>query len=95
MKNGYFIDQKKEYVITNHYPKRPLMNYLWNETTLVDVDQFGFGPTAIFDENRTRRNLYFVGDNRLIYIMDNNDKTYYSANRNYGKLPSSHLHTMV
>lgn len=95
MKNGYFIDEKKEYVITNHYPKRPLMNYLWNETTLVDIDQFGFGPSAIFDENRTRRNLYFEGDNRLIYIMDNNDKTYYAANRNYGKLPFSKWETHV
>lgn len=95
MKNGYFIDHKKEYVITNHYPKRPLMNYLWNETTLVDIDQFGFGPSAIFDENRTRRNLYYVGDNRLIYIMNNDDKTYYAANRNYNKLPFPKWETHV
>ncbi len=95
MKNGYFVDQKKEYVITNHYSKRPLMNYLWNETTLVDVDQFGFGPAAIFDENRHRRNLYVIGDNRLIYIMDNKDKSFYAANRNYTKLPFSKWETHV
>ncbi len=95
MKNGYFIDEKKEYVITDHYSKRPLMNYLWNETTLVDVDQFGFGPTAVFDENRHRRNLYAEGPNRLIYIMDNGDKTYYAANRNFKNLPFDRFETYV
>ena len=95
MKSGYFIDNKKEYVITNHFPKRPLMNYLWNETTLVDIDQFGFGRGAIFDENRTRRNLYVIGDNRLVYIMDNKDKSYYAANRNYNKLPFENWETHV
>lgn len=95
MSIGYFVDEKKEYVITNHFPKRPLMNYLWNESIMIDVDQFGFGPNSVFDENRYRRELFEKGDNRLIYIMDRNDNTYYAANRNYNKLPFTRWETHV
>ena len=63
------------------------MNYLWNEMAMIYADQFGFGPNAVYDENRLRRELYATGDNRLIYIMDRSDNTYYAANRNYNKLP--------
>ncbi len=95
MSYGYFVDEKKEYVITNHFTKRPLMNYLWNEMIMVDVDQFGFGTNSVFDENRFRRELFASGDNRLIYIMDRNDNTYYAANRNYEKLPFTRWETHV
>ena len=89
MSIGYFVDERKEYVITNPFTKRPLMNYLWNEEIIIDINQFGFGPNSVFDENRFRRELYVDGDNRLVYIMDNDDHTYYAANRNYEKLPFS------
>ena len=95
MSIGYFVDEKKEYVITNHYTKRPLMNYLWNEMAMIYADQFGFGPNAVYDENRLRRELYATGDNRLIYIMDRSDNTYYAANRNYNKLPFTRFETHV
>ncbi|MEE0970392.1 MAG: hypothetical protein U0M06_13555 [Clostridia bacterium] len=84
---GYFIDSKKEYVITDMYPKRPLMNYIWNEQEFIDIDQFGFGTCSVFDENRRRRELYDDGNNRHIYILDRKTGEYYAANRNYGKLP--------
>lgn len=31
---GYFDDSCGEFVITQMYPKRPLINYLWNEQTV-------------------------------------------------------------
>ena len=86
MKNGYFIDEKKEYVITNMYPKRPLMNYIWNEQVMIDIDQFGFGSFSIYDAKRNRRELMTDGCNRHIYIFDNDTKKYYAANRNYKDL---------
>ena len=42
-KIGYFDTKKREYVITNMHPRRPLLNYLWNEKTVGYYDQFGFG----------------------------------------------------
>ncbi len=94
MNNGYFIDEKKEYVITNMYPKRPLMNYIWNEQEFMVLDQFGFGPCSIFDEKREQFELYSgTGDlyransDRVVYVMDRSSGEYYAANRNYGKLP--------
>ena len=41
-----FIDEKREYEITNMYPKRPLMNYLWNEEYILVINQFGFGKSS-------------------------------------------------
>ena len=41
IKNGYFDKEKNEFVITNMYPIRPLLNYLWNEETVASCDQFG------------------------------------------------------
>ncbi len=87
MNQGYFIDSKKEYVITNMYPKRPLMNYIWNEQEMIDIDQFGFGTCTIFDNNRRRRELFKEGNNRHIYIYDRLTNEYYAANRNYNNLP--------
>ncbi len=87
MNNGYFIDSKKEYVITNMYPRRPLMNYIWNEQEMIDIDHFGFGSCSIYDDNRYRRELFRNGNNRHIYIFDRATKEYYAANRNYNKLP--------
>lgn len=95
MSYGYFVDSEKEYVITEMYPKRPLMNYLWNETVMTDIDQFGFGTCDVFDGARRGRKLINEGDNRQVYIFDREDGSFYSANRNYGKLPFSERITHV
>ncbi len=98
MSQGYFVDSKKEYVITDMYPKRPLMNYLWNETTRATINQFGFGTNFINDDKRRRRELMVGGEegqNRHVYIRDRQSGEYYSANRNYGKLPFSVWETHV
>ena len=40
---GYFDDKNREYIIKNMFPRRPLVNYLWNEKTVCSCDQFGEG----------------------------------------------------
>ena len=42
-----FIDERKEYVIENMFPKRPWMNYLWNEEYIVIMNQFGMVNSKI------------------------------------------------
>ena len=39
MQGGYFDNEKKEYVITDMYPRRGLQNYLWNEEMVCPCDQ--------------------------------------------------------
>ena len=46
-----FIDERKEYVIENMFPKRPWMNYLWNEEYIVIMNQFGMGKGRISAEH--------------------------------------------
>ncbi len=87
MSDGYFIDSKKEYVITNLFPKRPLMNYIWNEQEMIDINQFGFGACSMFDDNRRRREILKDCNNRHVYIFDHDINEYYAANRNYNDLP--------
>lgn len=43
MDSGYFNDEAKEYVITDMFPRRKWLNYLWNDTAVCACDQFGFG----------------------------------------------------
>ena len=45
MEIGYFCDKNREYVIENMRPVRPLKNYLWNDTTFAELNQFCFGTT--------------------------------------------------
>lgn len=82
MKSGYFDSKNKEYVITDMYPKRPWLNYLWSETTYGSVDQFGNGENATF-KNNTRR-LIEKGQ-RNLYIKDIESGEYYCANKNYNR----------
>lgn len=82
MEKGYFDSKNKEYVITNMYPERPWLNYLWSETTYGSVDQFGNGENATFI-NSTRR-VIETGE-RNLYIKDLETGEYYSANKNYNR----------
>lgn len=38
---GFFDDKNKEYVIKDMKPRRPWLNYLWNDRTVCQCDQFG------------------------------------------------------
>ncbi len=90
---GYFNDKEREYVITDMYPRRKLLNYLWNETTVCACDQFGCGTSWSVLSGKRRpieageREFTIRNGERLIYIKDKATKEYYSPNRNYGKLP--------
>jgi cellobiose phosphorylase len=91
MAMGYFNDQEKEYVITDMYPKRNLLNYLWNDTTVCACDQFGFGTSwSVINGVRRSiengvRNLTIHNGERIIYIKDLDEGEYFSPNRNYKK----------
>ena len=81
---GYFNDIKKEYVITEMRPRRPLLNYLWNETFLAELSHFGFGESFYRVSPLKRRRLIIAGDaGRMVYIKDRETGEFYDANRNY------------
>ena len=88
---GYFNDEEKEYVITDMYPRRALLNYLWNDTTVCACDQFGFGTSWSVIKGIRRpieggeRNLTIHDGERLVYVKDMESDEYYSPNRNYKK----------
>ena len=67
MEVGYFCDKNREYIIENMRPVRPLKNYLWNDTTFAELNQFCFGTTKSCI-NKDFRQL--VNDVRLTYIKD-------------------------
>lgn len=81
---GREYETPKKYIIEDMHPKRPLINYLWNEETVVMSDQFGFGKSFCVIEGRRRE---IDSGERLVYIRDNATGKFYSPNRNYGDLP--------
>ena len=84
---GFFDNAKKEYVITNMRPRRPLSNYLWNELFLLNIDNFGFGESFLRISPEERRILFGGGEaSRLVYIKDRDTKEFYDINRNYRDL---------
>lgn len=38
---GFFDGKNKKYVIKDMKPRRPWLNYLWNDRTVRQCDQFG------------------------------------------------------
>ena len=55
MNGGYFDRQKREFVITDMAPRRPLLNYIWNEEFLMCVDHTGQGKSFAKVGYNTRR----------------------------------------
>lgn len=92
MKVGYFLDEKREYIIENMRPVRPLKNYLWNDTTFAELNQFCFGTTKSCIDKDFRP---LVNDVRLTYIKDKESGEVYSPNRNYADLPFSKFQAKV
>lgn len=84
MQSGYFDNEKKEYVITDMYPRRSLQNYLWNEEMVCPCDQFGHG-NSWFTVGTARRTI--EAGERNVYVKDRETGESYCANRNYGRLP--------
>lgn len=89
---GYFDDKAREYVITDMYPRRKLLNYLWNDKTVCACDQFGSGTSWSVIDGKKRnieagqREFTIRNGERIIYIKDNKTGEYYSPNRNYDRL---------
>ena len=71
---GYFDDKAREYVITDMYPRRKLLNYLWNDKTVCACDQFGSGTSWSVIDGKTRnieagqREFTIRNGERIIYI---------------------------
>lgn len=77
----FFDDKNNEYVIKDMYPRRPLINYLWNEDVVWSLNQFGCGK-SLAGIGSVRRTM--ATGERLIYVKLQ-DGTYYAANRNFKK----------
>ena len=88
-----FIDEKKEYEICDMYPKRPWMNYLWNEEYIAIINQFGFGKGRISAENNFQRDIVKDTDSRIIYIKLNDEIV--ALNRNYKNIDFDTFKTIV
>ncbi len=81
---GYFNDAKKEYVITEMKPRRPLENYLWNEEFLANINHFGFGESFLRLPGNARRQLFSeLEATRLVYIKNRETGEFWDINRNY------------
>ena len=83
MKNC-FDNGNKEFIIRDMYPRRPWLNYFWNNETLANSDQFGGGSvfSTVCGERR-----YIESGERHVYIKDRHTGEYYSATRNFDDLP--------
>ncbi len=80
---GYFDNEKKEYVIENMYPLRPLINFLWNDKVVCRCNHFGDGETFVCEKGYRR----FIDKGiRAIYIKDLETGEVYSPNKNFSKL---------
>ena len=86
MSIGYFDDKKSEYVVENMFPKRPLLNYIWNEEYIMGVDHTGQGKGFGSVGEGLRRDLFLPDvDNRLIYVKDEETGEYACVNKPFGK----------
>ena len=77
------------------YPVRPWLNYAWNDKYASSFDQFGFGISRYTDPKGYVKNILCEGDNRLIFVKDNESGEYYAANRNYDNAPFDTFETTV
>ncbi|MBR6703060.1 MAG: hypothetical protein IKL76_00705 [Clostridia bacterium] len=92
MKIGTFIDEKREYVIENMQPVRPLKNFVWNDVTFAELNHFCCGESKACNNNDFRP---IVKDLRLVYIKDKESGEIYDANRNFKNLPFDKFHCRV
>jgi cellobiose phosphorylase len=93
--SGYFDDSKREYKIENMYPKRPWINYLWNESLITAINQFGCGDSWHRDRNAVKTQLCRHGNSRLIFIKDEETEEFWAANRNFERDAFEDFYTNV
>ena len=86
MNLGYFDDQRNTYVIEDMFPRRPLINYIWNEEFIMGVDHTGQGKAFGSVGEGLRRDLFLPDcDNRLIYIKDEENGECWCFNKPFRK----------
>lgn len=95
MKKGFFDDKNKEYIICDMFPKRPWLNYAWNDSQVSSFDQFGFGMSRYTDNTGFVREYLQHTDNRIIWIKDEKTGECFAANRNYDNKPFDIFNTQV
>lgn len=98
MKTGYFDDKRNTYVIENMFPRRPLINYIWNEEYIMGVDHTGQGKGFGSVGEGLRRDLFLPDcDNRLVYIKDEETGECWCFNKPFrrGKLDEYRCETGV
>ncbi len=92
MSSGFFSDDFSAYTITDMYPPRPWYNFLWNDSFIAQIDQFGGGKSWFYSPEGVRANhnvtgtpsdLATVTDNRLIFLRDSDSDAHWAANRNF------------
>ena len=84
MNKNYFLDEKKEFIIADMYPVRPLINYLWNDTAFAELNHFGYGYSKACINKRFRN---IVNNVRMVYVKDCESGEYFDINRNARDLP--------
>lgn len=92
---GDFTADQSSYVIREMFPPRPWINMLWNERLLAMVNQFGCGESWHKDEHGVQTALCSGPENRLVYLRDRQDATYWAANRNFRNEPFDEFFTEV
>ena len=60
MELGYFDKERNEYVITEMFPRRPLINYLWSDTVFCALEHFGGGTVSA--RINTEKRVFIGGD---------------------------------
>lgn len=86
MNIGHFDDKRNTYVIENMFPRRPLINYIWNEEYIMGVDHTGQGKGFASVGEGLKRDLFLPDcDNRLIYIKDENSGEFWCLNKPFRK----------
>ncbi|MBQ3133890.1 MAG: hypothetical protein IJC17_06440 [Clostridia bacterium] len=96
MKNGYFDRSAREFVITDMAPRRPLINYIWNEEFLMGIDHTGQGKSFAKVGYNTRRMVIDPAEgSRLIYVKDRATGAYFCANKPFFAAPHDAYETRV
>jgi cellobiose phosphorylase len=89
---GFYSEDRTVYTIRNMFPRRPLRNFLWNEKFIMNVDQFGFGPSWHADQG-VKTFLCPPLNSRLFFLQD--EQELWAANRNYERRPFDDFQTEV
>ncbi len=87
-----FSNDFSDFTITDMHPPRPWYNFLWNDSFIAQIDQFGCGKSWYYSPAGVRANhnvtgtasdLGTVTDNRLVFLRDSESGEYWAANRNF------------